>query len=89
MDVNVLISQILMLDLSSIETQLGEVEINLHATMIAECPSNFPMNDLVNEISGHHTFLYIIIKKKNYIFIKKKKKQVVFKSKSYKVSSIF
>lgn len=56
---NILISQILMLDLSSIDIQFGEVDINLQATIIAECPSNFPMNDLVKEISGHHTFLFI------------------------------
>lgn len=51
-------SQILILDLSSMEIQFGEVAINLQPTMIAECPSNFPMNDRVKEISGHQTFLY-------------------------------
>ncbi len=55
-DANILISHILILVLSSIVTAFGDPFINLHATIIFECPSNLPINDLVNDISGHHTF---------------------------------
>ena len=55
----VLISQILMLVLSSTLIQFGLYGINLHITIIDECPSNFPMKALVIDTSGHHTFTNI------------------------------
>lgn len=52
---SVLISHILILLLSSAETQLGEALMNLHETTVLECPSSFPTNGLDSEISGHQT----------------------------------